>query len=92
MCQNDTKSSFEFKIHTTMYDGKARNAIIKYELKQFHEGNNDGNDDVENELVIDEDECGDGGDDSFFDFDNFDESENESEDEEELPKTIGTRF
>ena len=48
-----------------MYDGKARNAIIKYELKQFHEGNNDGNDDVENELVIDEDECGDGGDDSL---------------------------
>ena len=70
-----------------MYDGKARNAIIKYELKQFHEGNNDGNDDVENELVIDEDECGD---DSFFDFDNFDESEYESEDEEELPKTIGS--
>ena len=73
-----------------MYDGKAWNAIIKYELKQFHEGNNDGNDDVENELVIDEDECGDGGDDSFFDFDNFDESEYESEDEEELPKTIGS--
>ena len=65
-----------------MYDGKARNAIIKYELKQFHEGNNDGNDDVDNELFID--------DDSFFDFDNFDESEYESEDEEELPKTIGS--
>ena len=28
--QNNTKSTFEIKIHTTMYNGKARNVIIKY--------------------------------------------------------------
>ena len=39
-----------------MYDGKARNAIIKYELKLNHEGNDDGKDEADNELVIDEDE------------------------------------
>ena len=58
-----------------MYDGKARNAIIKYELKLDHEGNYDGKDDAANELVIDEDEVfdnkapgliDDGGDDSFL--------------------------
>ena len=39
-----------------MYDGKARNAIIKYELKLNHEGNDDGKDETDNERVIDEDE------------------------------------
>ena len=67
-----------------MYDGKARNTIIKYELKLHHEGNDDGKDDADNELVIDEDEVfdnkepdliDDGGDDSFLDFDNFDDSD-----------------
>ena len=67
-----------------MYDGKARNAIIKYELKLNHEGNDDGKDEADNELVIDEDEVidnkapgliDDGGDDSFLDFDNFDDSD-----------------
>ena len=67
-----------------MYDGKARNAIIKYELKLDHERNYDGKDDAANELVIDEDEVfdnkepdliDDGGDDSFLDFDNFDDSD-----------------
>ena len=84
-----------------MYDGKARNAIIKYELKLHYEGNDDGKDEADNELVIDEDEVidnkavgliDDGGDDSFLDFDNFDDSEYEYENEEELaiqvPKTI----
>ena len=28
--QNNTESTFEIKIHTTMYNGKARNVIIKY--------------------------------------------------------------
>ena len=60
-----------------MYDGKARNAIIKYELKLNHEGNDDGKDEADDELVIDEDEVfdnkapgliNDGGDDSFLDF------------------------
>ena len=54
--QNNTESTFEINIRTTMYDGKARNAIIKYELKLDHEGNYDGKDDAANELVIDEDE------------------------------------
>ena len=86
-----------------MYDGKARNTIIKYELKLHHEGNDDGKDDADNELVIDEDEVfdkkalgliDDGGDDAFLDFVNFDDSdyEYEYENEEEvaiqLPKTI----
>ena len=86
-----------------MYDGKARNAIIKYELKLDHEGNYDGKDDDANELVNDEDEVfdkkalgliDDGGDDAFLDFVNFDDSdyEYEYENEEELaiqlPKTI----
>ena len=98
--QNNTKSTFEIKI-LTMYDGKARNAIIKYELKLNHEGNDDGKDEADNELVIDEDEVidnkapgliDDGGDDSFLDFVNFDDSDYEYENEEEvaiqLPKTI----
>ena len=55
------------------------NAIIKYELKLHHEGKDDGNDDAANELVIDEDLIADGGEDSFFDFDNFDESDYENE-------------
>ena len=86
-----------------MYDGKARNAIIKYELKLNHEGNDDGKDEADNELVIDEDEVidnkapgliDDGGDDSFLDFVRFDDAdyEYEYENEEELaiqlPKTI----
>ena len=84
-----------------MYDGKARNAIIKYELKLDHERNYDGKDDAANELVIDEDEVfdkkalgliDDGGDDAFLDFVNFDDSDYEYENEEEvaiqLPKTI----
>ena len=37
--QNNTKSTFVIKIHTTMYNGKARNAIIQYELKLDYEGN-----------------------------------------------------
>ena len=91
--QNNTKSTFEIKILTTMYDGKARNAIIKYELKLNHEGNDDGKDEADNELVIDEDEVidnkapgliDDGGDDSFLDFVNFDDSDYEYENEEEL--------
>ena len=45
--QNNTKSTFEIKI-LTMYDGKARNAIIKYELKLNHEGNDDGKDEADN--------------------------------------------
>ena len=82
--QNNIKSTFEIKIHTTIYDGKTRNTIIKYELKLHHEGNDDGKDDADNELVIDEDEVfdnkapnliDDGSDDSFFDFDNFDDSD-----------------
>ena len=98
--QNNTKSTFEIKI-LTMYDGKARNAIIKYELKLNHEGNDDGKDEADDELVIDEDEVfdnkapgliDDGGDDSFLDFVNFDDSDYEYENEEELaiqlPKTI----
>ena len=69
-----------------MYDGKARNAIIKYELKLNHEGNDDGKDEADDELVIDEDEVfdnkepdliDDGGDDSFLYFDNFDDSDYE---------------
>ena len=69
-----------------MYDGKARNAIIKYELKLNHEGNDDGKDEADDELVIDEDEVfdnkepdliDDGGDDSLLDFDNFDDSDYE---------------
>ena len=88
--QNNTKSTFEIKIHTTLYDIKARNVIIKYELKLHHEGNEDGKDDADNELVIDEDEVfdnnapnliDDGGDDSFFDFDNFYDSDYEYENE-----------
>ena len=76
-----------------MYDGKARNAIIKYELKLNHEGNDDGKDEADDELVIDEDEVfdnkapgliDDGGDDSFLDFVNFDDSDYEYENEEEL--------
>ena len=90
--QNNTKSTFEIKILTTMYDGKARNAIIKYELKLNHEGNDDGKDEADNELVIDEDEVidnkapgliDDGGDDSFLDFVNFDDSDYEYEYENE---------
>ena len=54
--QNNTESTFEIKIHTAMYGGKARNAIIKYELKLHHEGNDDGKDETDNERVIDEDE------------------------------------
>ena len=56
-----------------------------------------GKDDADNELVIDEDEVfdnkapdpiDDGGDDSFLDFDNFDDSDydHEYENEEELGK------
>ena len=101
--QNNTKSTFVIKIHTTMYNGKARNAIIQYELKLDYEGNYDGKEDAANELVIDEDEVfdkkalgliDDGGDDAFLDFVNFDDSdyEYEYENEEEvaiqLPKTI----
>ena len=99
--QNNTKSTFETKILTTMNDGKARNAIIKYELKLNHEGNDDGKDEVDNELVIDEDEVfdnkapgliDDGGDDSFLDFVRFDDADYKYENEEELaiqlPKTI----
>ena len=97
--QNNTKSTFEIKILTTMYDGKARNATIKYKLKLNHEGNDDGKDEADNEL--DEDEVfdnkapgliDDGGDDSFLDFVRFDDSDYEYENEEELaiqlPKTI----
>ena len=54
--ENNTESTFEINIRTTMYDGKARNAIIKYELKLNHEGNDDGKDETDNERVIDEDE------------------------------------
>ena len=90
--QNNTKSRFEIKILTTIYDGKARNAIIKYELKLNHEGNDDGKDEADDELVIDEDEVfdnkapgliDDGGDDSFLDFVNFDDSDYEYEYENE---------
>ena len=84
-----------------MYNGKARNTIIKYELKLNHEGNDDGKDDADDKLVIDEDEVfdnkatgliDDGGDDSFLDFVRFDDADYEYENEEELaiqlPKTI----
>ena len=70
-------------------------------MKLDHEGNYDGKDDAANELVIDEDEVfdnkepdliDDGGYDSFIDSDNFDDSDYEYENEEELaiqvPKTI----
>ena len=43
--ENNTESTFEINIRTTMYDGKARNAII--------EGNDDGKVDSDNEPVID---------------------------------------
>ena len=55
-----------------------------YDGKVHHEGNDDGKDDADNELVIDEDEVfdnkepdliDDGGDDAFLDFVNFDDSD-----------------
>ena len=48
MLQNNTKGTIEIKI--IMYDGKAWNDIIKYELQLHHEGNDEGKNDAEKEL------------------------------------------